>query len=231
MELLEVLFSSCRMFPWIVKAVKSSAFLCCWTLGVDAFTKWTVSSIHVFLCRWRKQLLHDEGNDNWTSLLRTPDLPSSPAASEDSEALTCITLFVTLLEMQSLLAFDECSKLHHLSPCHLWGQKQFDSPKISSSLFFKGKLNNHPYHQGKPRSDICRTVIKKNHARYWDGGEALELFLTGIAEAFWFPELGWERNSSSWYREWFLAFILKKAVLLLSFVLICDLSPSLLYLG
>ena len=139
-----------------------------------------------------------------------------------------LSLSATSLEMQSFLAFDEYSKWHNLSPCHLWGQKRYDSPKISSSFFFKGKLNNDSCHQGKPQSDICRAIIKKNRARYWDGGEALELFLTGISEAFSFPELGWERHSSSLYGE--LAFPLKKAALLLSLVLVSDLSPSLLYL-
>lgn len=91
-----------------------------------------------------------KGNDNWTPLLRTPDSPSSPAASEDSEPLTSITVFATSLEMQSHLAFDEYSKWHHLSPCHLWGQKQFDAPKIPLLFFWKG-------------SWIVSPIMRENH--------------------------------------------------------------------
>lgn len=75
-----------------------------------------------------------------------------------------------------------------------------------------------------------KSVVKGKDIRtQGDGEEAVDVFLTSFSGAFLFLGLGWERNRCLLH-EVFLAFTLKWAVLLVLFVLIWDLSPSLLYL-
>lgn len=75
-----------------------------------------------------------------------------------------------------------------------------------------------------------KSVVKGKDIRtQWDGEEGVDVFLTRFSGLS--CSLDWDGKETDVYcMKFFLAFTLKWAVLLVLFVLIWDLSPSLLYL-
>lgn len=157
MKLLEVLFSSCRIFPWIVKAQKGPAFLCCRALVVHVFTKQTLPSIQAFLCRWKSSYYMIKGNDNWNLCWRLLIYPLSLLLLKTQKPWPP-SLVLPLHWKCNHFWLWQIFKMTLSVTCHLWGQKQLDPPKISKIspfLFF--------FFSKKKGSWIMNPTIRKNH--------------------------------------------------------------------